>query len=349
MLSGLSLSDNISIIAVQALPLYAIDINNSQLYQFGQFDESQEKLSAPDQLTQITSLDGKSGRKSFRSRLVRIAATFSPKDSKTPEPDVKESPVPRVFGVALQQSIIYANVAISLFDGEGQSYIYGYVPIVVAKCGVFLKEKGREVEDIFYQSGSAKKIFELETIFDSPQRYGKGLDWSDYPVHDAAGVVLRYLKTMPEPVIPFDRYEPFISCLGGDVDAKDTITSIAEFQDCIINLPALHRHLLLYLLDLLAVFASKSDTNRMTSSRLVAVFQPSLLSKEPQSMTAEDHELAASVMVFMVENQDHFLIGLTGASTAEGVNNATEASEDTPENIPKGIGRLDSLARRKSV
>lgn len=47
-----------------------------------------------------------------------------------------------IFGVPLQTSIRYANVAISLFNEEGQSYIYGYVPIVVAKCGVFLKEKG---------------------------------------------------------------------------------------------------------------------------------------------------------------------------------------------------------------
>lgn len=42
----------------------------------------------------------------------------------------------------LRTSITYANVAISLVDENGQSYIYGYVPIVVAKCGVFLKEMG---------------------------------------------------------------------------------------------------------------------------------------------------------------------------------------------------------------
>jgi hypothetical protein len=47
-----------------------------------------------------------------------------------------------IFGVPLRQSISYANVAISLVDAEGKSYIYGYVPIVVAKCGVYLKEKG---------------------------------------------------------------------------------------------------------------------------------------------------------------------------------------------------------------
>jgi hypothetical protein len=49
---------------------------------------------------------------------------------------------PGIFGIPLRQSITYANVAISLVDSEGKSYIYGYVPIVVAKCGVYLKEKG---------------------------------------------------------------------------------------------------------------------------------------------------------------------------------------------------------------
>lgn len=48
-----------------------------------------------------------------------------------------------IFGVPLHASIRYANVAISLFDDQGESYIYGYVPIVVAKCGVYLKEKGK--------------------------------------------------------------------------------------------------------------------------------------------------------------------------------------------------------------
>lgn len=47
-----------------------------------------------------------------------------------------------IFGVPLNISIKYANVAISLNNEHGESFIYGYVPIVVAKCGVFLKEQG---------------------------------------------------------------------------------------------------------------------------------------------------------------------------------------------------------------
>jgi GTPase-activating protein SAC7 len=53
-----------------------------------------------------------------------------------------EEPPSGIFGVPLGVSIKYANVAISLTNEQGESFIYGYVPIVVAKCGVFLKEKG---------------------------------------------------------------------------------------------------------------------------------------------------------------------------------------------------------------
>ena len=56
--------------------------------------------------------------------------------------DTVQAPV-GIFGVPLEISIKYANVAISLTNEHNESYVYGYVPIVVAKCGVFLKEKGK--------------------------------------------------------------------------------------------------------------------------------------------------------------------------------------------------------------
>jgi hypothetical protein len=55
---------------------------------------------------------------------------------------------PGVFGVPLPTSMLYANVAISLFNDEGEKYVYGYIPILVGKTGVFLKEKG-ECEPYF--------------------------------------------------------------------------------------------------------------------------------------------------------------------------------------------------------
>jgi hypothetical protein len=84
--------------------------------------------------------------------------SYGPSKSVTKE-KTAESPT-GIFGVPLRQSITYANVAISLVDGEGKSYIYGYVPIVVAKCGVYLKEKGksrsRQVQ--FSQANPLKRL-----------------------------------------------------------------------------------------------------------------------------------------------------------------------------------------------
>ncbi len=71
------------------------------------------------------------------------------------------------------------------------------------------------VEGIFRLSGSEKRIKELKNIFDSPDRYGKGLIWEGYTVHDAAQVLRRYLNDLPEPVVPLDLYEQFRGPLRG--------------------------------------------------------------------------------------------------------------------------------------
>ncbi|KAM0572221.1 hypothetical protein ACHAP9_002846 [Verticillium nonalfalfae] len=237
---------------------------------------------------------------------------------------------PGIFGVPLRQSITYANVAISLIDENGQSYIYGYVPIVVAKCGVYLKEKATGIEGIFRLSGSEKRIKELKTIFDSPDRYGKGLDWDGYTVHDAANVLRRYLNDLPEPVVPLDLYEKFREPLKGAtkqavgdaegpqlIDNFDEQGAIIKYQQLITELPPLNRQLLLYILDLLAVFAAKSDENRMNSQNLAAIFQPGMLSHPDHAMAPEEYRLNQCVIIFLIENQDHFLIGMQGTATDE--------------------------------
>jgi len=161
-------------------------------------------------------------------------------------------------------------------------------------------------ENIFSQSGSPTRIHKLAVLFDSPPHYGKGtVDWEGpegFDVYDAAGCLLRYLKLLPEPAIPFVFYEQFTGILEQDLDVTATIQA---FQEVIRLIPVLNRQLLLYLLDTFA--ALTPFQNLMTTERLVATFQPALLSRVPSGMSAEDHILAAKVMVFMTENQDDFL------------------------------------------
>ncbi|KAI1359536.1 hypothetical protein F5Y08DRAFT_76940 [Xylaria arbuscula] len=274
--------------------------------------------------------------------------------------EARETRPQGIFGVPLRQSITYANVAISLIDENGQSYIYGYVPIVVAKCGVYLKEKATSIEGIFRLNGSEKRIKELKIQFDSPDRYGKGLVWDGYTVHDAANVLRRYLNDLPEPVVPLDLYERFREPLRGHtkqavgdsegtqlLENFDQHEAVVKYQALIKDLPPLNRQLLLYILDLLAVFAAKSDENRMTAQNLAAIFQPGMLSHPQHAMAPEEYRLNQCVIIFLIEHQDHFLIGMQGTGTDE--QTQREIEKGTPKIIaPSTPSRQTGMVRSVS-
>ena len=196
---------------------------------------------------------------------------------------------------------------------------------------------GTDTEDLFVTSGSAVRLRELETIFNSPPRYGKGLNWIGYTVHDAANILLRYLLQLPSSVIPVEHYEAFhlpIRTLKDDVQG-----AARTFQTLIKLLPPLSRQLLLYILDLLAVFASKSELNKLQCSRLAPVFQPAILSPVKfndgciEEQGARRH--SCEVLTFLIENQDEFLIG---SSLGGGKEESEEKKlkDQVVSNIPEG-------------
>ncbi|KAL9091655.1 MAG: hypothetical protein Q9165_004731 [Trypethelium subeluteriae] len=280
----------------------------------------------------------------------------------TRKEEEKENNSPQgIFGVPLQTSIRYANVAISLYNDDGKSYIYGYVPIVVAKCGVFLKEKATDVEGIFRLAGAEKRIKELRSTFDSPDRYGKGLDWTGYTVHDAANILRRYFNHLPEPIIPLDFYERFRDPIRnhqaqavGPMDAQSpdigdfhAEEAIERYKQLITELPPLNRQLLLYILDLLAVFASKSDLNKMPTPNLAAIFQPGLLSHPTHDMAPSEYRLSQDVLIFLIENQDSFLIGMKGTAADEETVREVQSGAPTPKTPSSpGPGRSKTTVAR---
>lgn len=118
----------------------------------------------------------------------------------------------KYFGVSLEDAIDQAAAKISILSDESASddvLQYGKIPIVVAKCGVYLKRNGLKVEGIFRVGGSSKRLKDLQVIFNSPPDFGKKLNWDGYTVHDAASILRRYLNALPEPLILLDLYEEF--------------------------------------------------------------------------------------------------------------------------------------------
>ena len=184
-------------------------------------------------------------------------------------------------------------------------------------------------------------------------------------MHDAANILRRYFNQLPEPIIPLEFYDRFRDPLRdhqsqavgpmegqkpavGDFDHQKTIRI---YQQLITELPPLNRQLLLYILDLLAVFASKSDLNKMTTPNLAAIFQPGILSHPSHDMAPPEYRLSQDVLIFLIENQDHFLIGMPGTGADEKTKQDVESGPPTPSvgRAPKSLlGRSSSGASKYS-
>ncbi len=341
MMSGLSLSE-ISHIAILAIPIYATDITNKDAYDFETLTE--ESMALIQQSTLLSSQEAKakgSRRQWLKNFLQRPQWTVDSEQDKRPlsEQPGETPEILQIFGVSLEQSITYANTAIKLSDESDELYTYGYITIVIGKTALFLKREGRlqvsilpfmaqpktdrvlvflflgtQAECIFARNGNAARMMYLQRRFDTPSGYGRGLVWDGYTVHDAAGIMLRYLKSLPDPLIPCEYYLRFVALAAPGIeksldgfDRDATAYALGNVREFLKDLPPLNRTLLVYLVDFLAIFAGEENDNKMNAHSLVSMFQPSILSGPPGSMDANAHRVAARVVVFLIENSDHLI------------------------------------------
>ncbi|KAK4955705.1 GTPase activating protein (GAP) for Rho1p [Elasticomyces elasticus] len=304
--SSLTLGE-VSNISVYAIAVYAIELSNAICYEssvVGQHIHGSTRDSTTP--AEEKKVPAKRGWRSFYK--------------KTTKADIVPAAENRIFGVALETSIRYANVAISLYDDQGQQYIYGYIPIDVTAA---------DVNGIFAVASSPKRIKDLTEIFDTPARYGKDFNWTGYTVHDAAQIILRYLLQLPEPIIPLSFYDRFRNPLrvlhvaaDGPGEANFLLLPthseleavVKDWQGCIADLAPLRRQALLYLLDMLAVVASRAETNAMTTQRLAALFQPGILAHPQHALSRVEVNLSQAVLAQLIENQDSFLVGALSGS-----------------------------------
>ncbi|CAG62391.1 SAC7 [Nakaseomyces glabratus] len=113
----------------------------------------------------------------------------------------------RVFGVSLEESLSVASAEVIV---QSELVSFGRIPIVVAKCGAYLKSNGLSTSGVFRIAGNSKRIKELQYIFSTPPDYGaKFSNWEPYTVHDVASLLRRYLNNLEEPLIPLALYEKF--------------------------------------------------------------------------------------------------------------------------------------------
>ncbi|VEU20335.1 DEKNAAC101133 [Brettanomyces naardenensis] len=173
---------------------------------------------------------------------------------------------PGLYGLTLQQR--------SEFESRK-------VPYIVTACLSEVSRRGLVSEGIYRVSGSALAIDKIERFFGTTDATDSGSPTQlskqtaailDTDVNAVAGMLKRYLKKLPDPVIPFNQYEHFIELSRLPSDRA----KVQSVQKLISNLPPTNQQVLKLLLEHLNAVAANEQYTKMTVSALATVFAPTL-------------------------------------------------------------------------
>ncbi|XP_028989199.1 rho GTPase-activating protein 22 isoform X2 [Betta splendens] len=145
-------------------------------------------------------------------------------------------------------------------------------PLLVEQCVDFIRERGLDEEGLFRMPGQANLVRDLQEAFDCGD---KPLFDSNTDVHTVASLLKLYLRELPEPVIPFSKYEDFLTC--AQLLAKDEEEGVQELGKQVSTLPLPNYNLLKYICKFLDEVQSHCNENKMSVQNLATVFGPNIL------------------------------------------------------------------------
>lgn len=177
----------------------------------------------------------------------------------------------RVFGQRLEETVLYER-----------RYGDHMAPLVVEQCVDFIREHGLTEVGLFRQSGQATLVKELQEAFDAGEK--PSFD-SSTDVHTVASLLKLYLRELPEPLVPYSRYEEFLVC--GKKIPLEREQGLQELRSLLHELPVANFNLLKYICQFLNDVQSYSNINKMSIQNLATVFGPNILrpkAEDPESI-----------------------------------------------------------------
>ncbi|NXW91314.1 RHG22 protein, partial [Alopecoenas beccarii] len=194
-----------------------------------------------------------------------------------------------IFGQRLEDTVQYER-----------KYGHRLAPLLVEQCVDFIRERGLTEEGLFRMPGQANLVKDLQDSFDCGE---KPLFDSNTDVHTVASLLKLYLRELPEPVIPFAKYEDFLSC--GQLLSKDEGEGTQELVRQVKNLPQANYNLLKYICKFLDEVQAHSSINKMSVQNLATVFGPNILRpkmEDPVTMM-EGTSLVQHLMTVLISEQ----------------------------------------------
>ncbi|XP_061603458.1 rho GTPase-activating protein 24 isoform X2 [Phyllopteryx taeniolatus] len=196
-----------------------------------------------------------------------------------------------IFGQKLEETVRYER-----------RYGNKMAPMLVEQCADFIRQRGLHEEGLFRLPGQANLVKELQEAFDCGE---KPLFDCNTDVHTVASLLKLYLRELPEPVVPFHKYDDFLACtklLGKD----DDDTGMKELRKLVEGLPPVNYNLLKYICRFLDEVQSYSGVNKMSVQNLATVFGPNILRPKVEDPVAimEGTVLVQQLMAVLIGRHD---------------------------------------------
>lgn len=155
------------------------------------------------------------------------------------------------------------------------------VPFIVTKCIQEVEVRGLDVEGIYRISGGNSAIVNIENCFSNltgknDDKYQKLLEALDVDINAVTSALKRYLRKLPEPIIPYNIYTDFIK-VGQLKQTLSLDQQVHELKTKVINrLPPANKNTLEMLCHHLNLITQNQASNRMGTKNLSVVFAPTL-------------------------------------------------------------------------
>lgn len=228
-----------------------------------------------------------------KSRSTNILDTFlsGASQQSIPEPD----PFP-LLTTTLQQRANYENVNF---------------PIIISKCLEEVERRGLDMEGVYRISGGNSAIIAIENAFsvlppncqEDDKLMIKLEETMSGDINAVTSALKRYLRKLPDPIIPYALYDDFIKVSLTNSPNK-TDKRMKDLKTVIQKLPSANKHALHALCKHLNLVNSYSSVNRMGFKNLSVVFAPTLARDETGQKEMIDMGYRNDVTDLMLSNYD---------------------------------------------
>ncbi|TMS07983.1 Rho GTPase-activating protein 24 [Larimichthys crocea] len=195
-----------------------------------------------------------------------------------------------IFGQKLEETVRYER----RFGNK-------LAPMLVEQCVDFIRQWGLREEGLFRLPGQANLVKELQDAFDCGEKPSFDCNTD---VHTVASLLKLYLRELPEPVIPFHKYDEFLAC--AKLLGKDDEMGLKELRRLVECLPPVNYNLLKYICRFLDEVQSYSGVNKMSVQNLATVFGPNILRPKVEDPVAimEGTVLVQQLMAVLIGRHD---------------------------------------------